>query len=229
METSCGSTDLYITLEPAIEYKAFAYLTVSNIHVVALSSIVSVSHVRNYRCNESNRHVPLTHADYPIQRLRCTHHLDHIRIPHYVLACSRGAIWPNAVRVQNINDCIVPSCERIYDRRVAHRLTNVQVSSFSAKYSNSDIMRIGSTTRYNLWLPKSNSCHATKKPTSTVFYQVYGVGTSECAYMLIWCGHGNMCYYNNLTHAWAQAFIEVFLFAIQRFIFCNKEASWLLR
>ena len=90
--TSCGSTDLYITLELAIEYKAFAYLTVSNIHVVALSSIVSVSHVRNYRCNESNRHVPLTHADYPIQRLRCTHHLDHIRIPHYVLACSRGAI-----------------------------------------------------------------------------------------------------------------------------------------
>ena len=41
------------------------------------------------------------------------------------------------------------------------------------------------------------------------------------------CGHVSqhtiMCLYGSLTHARAQVFIEVFRFAIERFIFWNKE------
>ena len=50
---------------------------------------------------------------------------------------------------------LIPSCQRISDRRSAHRPTSVQVPSFLTKYSSRDIMRIGSTAGHDLWLPQT--------------------------------------------------------------------------
>ena len=47
----------------------------------------------------------------------------------------------------------------------------------------------------------------------------------SCAYMVIWHGHGCMCLYSDLEHAWVRVYIEVFRFAIERFISCRMKES----
>ena len=48
-------------------------------------------------------------------------------------------------------------------------------------------------------------------------------GTSECAYMVIWCEHACLRLYDNLAHARVQVFIEQFRFAIKRLIYHSNE------
>ena len=52
----------------------------------------------------------------------------------------------------NNTDCVVPE-KSIHDLVRAHWPTDKLASSFLAKNSTSDVMRIDSTTRYNVWLP----------------------------------------------------------------------------
>ena len=79
--------------------------------------------------------------------------------------------------------CVCPSYKSILDRCGAHSPTDMLATSFLAKYYRSDVMRIGSTAGYNIWLPQSTNVQLSSRTllfTARCTFHDTSVGVELC-------------------------------------------------